>query len=61
MYHYVTVILKEIRILVAGNEMYKNINKIQEEIIQDNLEYNVSNFSTEVKIKVCQYNTGSQN
>ena len=61
MYHYVTVILKEIRILVAGNEMYKNINKIQEEIIQDNLEYNVSNFSMEVKIKVCQYNTGSQN
>ena len=40
MYHYATVTLKEVRILVAGNETYKNINKIQEEIIQDNLEYN---------------------
>ena len=36
----VTVILKEIRILDVGNEMYEKINKNQEEIIQDNLEYN---------------------
>ena len=37
---YVTVILKEIGILDAGNETYEKINKNQEEIIQDNLENN---------------------
>ena len=34
--YYVTVILKEIGILDAGNETYEKINKNQEEIIQDN-------------------------
>ena len=38
--YYVTVILKEIGILLAGNETYEKINKNQEEIIQENLEYN---------------------
>ena len=38
--YYVTVILREIEILDAGNETYEKINKNQEEIIQDNLEYN---------------------
>ena len=38
--YYVTVILKEVGILDAGNETYEKINKKQEEIIQDNLEYN---------------------
>ena len=38
--HYVTVILKDTGILDAGNEAYEKINKNQEEIIQDNLEYN---------------------
>ena len=38
--YYVTVILKEIGILDAGNETYEKLNKNQEEIIQDNLEYN---------------------
>ena len=38
--HYVTVILKEIGILGAGNETYEKINENQEEIIQVNLEYN---------------------
>ena len=38
--YYVTVILKEIGILDDGNETYKKINKNQEKIIQDNLEYN---------------------
>ena len=38
--YYVTVILKEIGILDAGNETYEKINKNQEKIIQDNLEYN---------------------
>ena len=37
--YYVTVILKEIGILDAANETYEKINKNQEEIIQDNLEY----------------------
>ena len=32
--------MKEIGILDAGNETYEKINKSQEEIIQDNLEYN---------------------
>ena len=32
--------MKEIGILDAGNETYEKINKNQEEIIQDNLEYN---------------------
>ena len=36
----VNVILKEIGILDARNETYEKINKNQEEIIQDNLEYN---------------------
>ena len=31
---------KEIGILDAGNGTYEKINKYQEEIIQDNLEYN---------------------
>ena len=35
-----TVILKKNGILDAGNETYEKINKNQEEIIQDNLEYN---------------------
>ena len=34
------VILKEIGISDAGNETYEKINKNQEGIIQDNLEYN---------------------
>ena len=34
---YDTVILKEIGILDAGNEMYEKINKNQEEIVQYNL------------------------
>ena len=38
--YYVTVILKEIGILDAGNETYEKIDKNQEEIIRDNLEYN---------------------
>ena len=38
--YYVTVILKEIQLLGAWDETYENINKNQEEIIQDNLEYN---------------------
>ena len=38
--YYVTVILKEIEILDAGNETYEKINKNQEKISQDNLEYN---------------------
>ena len=38
--YYVTVILKEIGISNAGNETYQKINKIQDEIIEDNLEYN---------------------
>ena len=37
--YYVTVILKEIGIFDAGNEMYEKIYKNQKEIIQDNLEY----------------------
>ena len=32
--------MKEIRILEARNETHENINKNQEKIIQDNLEYN---------------------
>ena len=35
-----TVSLKKIGILDAGNKTYEKINKIQEEIIQDNSEYN---------------------
>ena len=35
--YYVTVILKEIRISDAVNKTYEEINKNQEEIIQDNL------------------------
>ena len=35
---YVTVILKEIGILDAGNKMYEKIYKNQEEIIQDNFD-----------------------
>ena len=38
--YYVTVILKEIGILDAGNETYEKNDKNQEEIIRDNLEYN---------------------
>ena len=38
--YYVTVILKEIGILDAGNKTYAKINKNQEEIIHDNLQYN---------------------
>ena len=39
--YYVTVILKEIGSLDAGNETYEKITyKNQEEIVQDNLEYN---------------------
>ena len=53
--YYITVILKEIGILDAGNEMYEKINKNQEEIIQDNLEtIYIYNFPVNVKIKVCQ-------
>ena len=32
--------MKEIGILDAGNETYENIDKNQEEMIEDNLEYN---------------------
>ena len=35
---YVTVIVKEIGILDAGNKMYEKIYKNQEEIIQDNFD-----------------------
>ena len=38
--HYVTVILKQIGILDAGNETYAKINKNRKEVIQENLEYN---------------------
>ena len=38
--HYVIAILQEIGILDAGNETYEKVNKNQEEIIEDNLEYN---------------------
>ena len=38
--HYVTVILKQIGILDAGNETYEKINKNRKEVIQENLEYN---------------------
>ena len=39
--YYVTVILKEIGSLDAGNETYEKITyKNQEETVQDNLEYN---------------------
>ena len=38
--YYVTVILKEIGILGAGDETYEKIDKNKEQIIQDNLEYN---------------------
>ena len=38
--YYVTVILTEIGILDAGYETCVKINKNQEEIVQDNLEYN---------------------
>ena len=38
--YYVTVILKKIGILGAGNETYEKVNENQEEIIQNNLEYN---------------------
>ena len=38
--YYVTVILKEIGILDAGNKTYEKINKTQVGITQDNVEYN---------------------
>ena len=38
--YYITVILKEIGILDAGNKTYEIIYKNQEEVIQGNLEYN---------------------
>ena len=38
--YYVIIVLTEIGILDAGNETFKKINKNQEEIIQDNLQYN---------------------
>ena len=44
--YYLTVILKEIGILDAENDTYEKINKNQEEIIQDNLEYNT-------RLKLC--------
>ena len=60
--YYVTVILKEIGILDAGNETYEKFNKNQVEIIQDNLEYNAHlKFPMEVKIKVLQLYTGFPN
>ena len=60
--YYVTVILKEIGILGAGNETYEKFNKNQVEIIQDNLEYNTHlKFPMEVKIKVRQLYTGFPN
>ena len=50
--YYVTVTLKEIEILEAGNETYEKISKNQKEIMQDTID--ISNFPMEVKIKVCQ-------
>ena len=51
--YYVAVILKEIGILDAGNETYEKINKNQEKIIQDNLEYNTRyKFSNASKDKI---------
>ena len=50
--YYVTVTLKEIEILEAGNETYEKISKNQKEIMQDTMD--ISNFPMEVKIKVCQ-------
>ena len=50
--YYVTVTLKEIEILEAGNETYEKICKNQKEIMQDTID--ISNFPMKVKIKVCQ-------
>ena len=50
--YYVTVTLKEMEILEAGNETYEKISKNQKEIMQDTMD--ISNFPMEVKIKVCQ-------
>ena len=45
--------MKEIGILDAGNETYEKINKNQEKIIQDNLEYNTRyKFSNASKDKI---------
>ena len=50
--YYVTVTLKEMEILEAGNETYEKISKNQKEIMQDTID--ISNFPMEVKIKVYQ-------
>ena len=50
--YYVSVILTEIGILDAGDETYEKIVKNKEEIIQDNLEYKLSNASKDKRLPI---------